>query len=479
MATADWSKKTSDVPEGLRRQWRADRALRPAMRSPGRPDPSRVVQRQFWRLIATGVTTVEASLAVGVSWPVGARWFRHAGGMTPISLAEPTGRYLTFEEREEIAILRAKDQGVREIARALGRDPGTISRELRRNAATRCGKQEYRATVAQWKAQQAAMRPKDSKLATDDRLREYVQDRLAGQVRRPDGTIVAGPTPPPWKGLNKPHRKDRRWSTAWSPEQISQRLRVDFPDDESMRISHEAIYQALFIEGRGALKRELVACLRTGRALREPRARSRNKPQGHVTADVVLSERPAEAVDRAVPGHWEGDLIIGTGRSAIGTLIERSSRSTILVHLPRLEGWGEKPPVKNGLSLGGYGAVAMNAALTVSITKLPNQLRKTLTWDRGKELSGHAQFALETGTRVFFADPHSPWQRPTNENTNGLLRQYFPKGTDLSRWSAEDLEAVAYALNNRPRKVLGWKTPAEVFEEQIRSLQQPGVASTG
>ena len=192
-----------------------------------------------------------------------------------------------------------------------------------------------------------------------------------------------------------------------------------------MRISHEAIYQALYVEGRGALKRELVACLRTGRALRVPRARCRNKPGGHVSADVVISERPAEAEDRAIPGHWEGDLIIGTGRSAIGTLVERSSRSTLLVHLPRLEGWGEKPPVKNGLSLGGYGAVAMNAALTVSMTTLPEQLRKTLTWDRGKELSGHAQFALETGTRVFFADPHSPWQRPTNENTNGLLRQYF------------------------------------------------------
>jgi len=190
-----------------------------------------------------------------------------------------------------------------------------------------------------------------------------------------------------------------------------------------MRISHEAIYQALYIEGRGALKRELVACLRTGRALRAPSERSRNKPQGHVTADVVISERPAEAADRAVPGHWEGDLIIGTGRSAIGTLVERSSRSTILVHLPRLEGWGEKPPEKNGPSLGGYGAIAMNKALTASMTRPPAQLRKTLTWDRGKELSGHAQFALDTGTRVFFADPHSPWQRPTNENTNGLLRQ--------------------------------------------------------
>ena len=448
------------------------------MRSPGRPEPSRAVQREFWRLIAAGITTVQAAEGVGVSAPVGIRWFRHAGGVTPLSLDEPTGRYLSLAEREEIALLKAQDKGVREIARTIGRDPGTVSRELRRNAATRGGKPVYRAVVAQWKAQQAAKRPKAAKLAGNEQLREYVQDRLAGNVHGPDGTIVPGPKTPPWKGLNKPHRQDRRWSTAWSPEQIAQRLKVDFPDDESMRISHEAIYQSLFIEGRGALKRELVTCLRTGRALREPRARSRNKPQGHVTADVVLSERPAEAEDRAVPGHWEGDLIIGTGRSAIGTLVERSSRSTLLVHLPRMEGWGEKSYVKNGPSLGGYGAVAMNAALTASVTNLPEQLRKTVTWDRGKELSGHAQFALETGTRVFFADPHSPWQRPTNENTNGLLRQYFPKGTDLSRWSAEDLEAVAHALNNRPRKILGWKTPAEVFEEQLRSLQQAGVAST-
>lgn len=478
MATADWSRKTSEMPEGVRRQWRADRALRPPMRSPGSPTPSRAVQRQFWRLIATGVSTAEAALAVGVSVPVGSRWFRHAGGMPPISLADPSGRYLSFEEREEIALLRAKDVGVREIARRIGRNPGTISRELRRNAATRGGKLEYRALVAQWKSQQAAKRPKEVKLATNDRLREYVQERLSGQVRRPDGTIVAGPKAPAWKGLNKPHRQDRRWAVAWSPEQISHRLKVEFPDDESMRISHEAIYQSLFIEGRGALKRELVACLRTGRALRQPRARAQNRPQGHITADVVFSERPAEAADRAVPGHWEGDLIIGTGRSAIGTIVERKSRSTLLVHLPRLDGWGESPPVKNGPALGGYGAVAMNAALSASMTKLPEQLRKTLTWDRGKELSAHTQFTLDTGTRVFFADPHSPWQRPTNENTNGLLRQYFPKGTDLSRWSAEDLEAVALTLNNRPRKILGWKTPAEVFEEQLRSLQQDGVATT-
>lgn len=466
------------APAGARRQWAADRALRPPMRSPGRPEPSRGVQREFWRLIASGVTTVEAAGEVGVSWPVGVRWFRHAGGMSPISLDEPTGRYLSFAEREEIALLRAQGKGVREIARCIGRDAGTVSRELRRNAASRGGTQVYRATVAQWKAQQAAKRPKQAKLVVNPRLHAYVQERLDGRVRRPDGTIVTGPEPPEWKGLGKPHRQDRRWSSAWSPEQISHRLRIDFPNDESMRISHEAIYQSLFIQGRGTLKRELTAALRTGRALRVPRARLRNKPQGHVTAEVILSERPPEAADRAVPGHWEGDLIIGTGRSAIGTVVERRSRSTLLVHLPRLDGYGEIPRTKNGPALGGYGAVAMNTALTVSMTRLPQQLRQTLTWDRGKELADHAAFTLATGTRVFFADPHSPWQRPTNENTNGLLRQYFPKGTDLSRWSAEDLEAVALTLNNRPRKALGWRTPTEVFEEQLRLLQQAGVATT-
>ena len=332
--------------------------------------------------------------------------------------------------------------------------------------------------MAQGKAQEAAKRPKTAKLVTNPRLRDYVQDRLAGSVTRPDGTTVTGPRTPAWKGLNKPHRADPRWARAWSPEQISNRLKLDLTDDESMRISHEAIYQSLFIEGRGALKRELVACLRTGRALRRPRERSRDKPQGHVTADVVISRGPAEAADRAVPGHWEGDLIIGTGRSAIGTLVERHSRATILVHLPRLAGYGEQPRTKHGPTLAGYGAEAMNTALTASIADLPQQLGKTITWDRGKELSAHAAFTLATGTRVYFADPHSPWQRPTNENTNGLLRQYFPKDTDLSRWNATHLAAVAHTLNNRPRKNLGWKTPAEVFNEQLQSLEQASVATT-
>jgi IS30 family transposase len=461
----------------VRRQQMADRALRPAMRSPGRPIPARHVEREFWRLIALGKSTEDASAGVGVSVPVGSRWFRHAGGMTPLPLAEPSGRYLSFAEREELALLRASGLGVRAIAREMGRSPSTISRELRRNAATRSGKLEYRATVAQWKAQVAAKRPKPSKLATNPQLHEYVRERLSGELKRPDGTASPGPATV-WKGLNKPHRADRRWATAWSPEQISQRLIVDFPDDEGMRISHEAIYQALYIEGRGALKRELVACLRTGRALRKPRERARNRPQGHVTTDVVLSERPAEADDRAVPGHWEGDLIIGLHRSAIGTVVERTSRYTLLVHLPRLEGYGVEPPVKNGPALGGYGAIAMKDALQASLGSMPEGLVRSLTWDRGKELSAHAQFTIDTGISVFFADPHSPWQRATNENTNGLLRQYFPKGTDLSRWSLEDILAVQDALNSRPRKVLGWKTPAEALDGQLRSLHQAGVATT-
>ena len=461
-----------------RRQQQADRALRPAMRSPVRPIPAQHVQREFWRLIASGQRSEDAALAVGVSAPVGTRWFRHAGGMPPVSLAEPTGRYLSFHEREELALLKAQGLGVRAMARELRRDPGTVSRELRRNAATRGGKPAYRATVAQWKAQAAARRPKPAKLVTNPRLKEYVQTRLSGQLQRPDGTVAPGP-PTAWKGLNKPHRADRRWATAWSPEQITHRLVVEFPDDEDMRISHEAIYQALYIEGRGALKRELVACLRTGRALRKPRERSRNKPQGHVTADVVLSERPAEVEDRAVPGHWEGDLMIGLNRSAIGTVVERTSRYTLLVHLPRLEGYGTVSPVKNGPALGGYGAIAMKDALQATMATMPAELLRSLTWDRGKELSAHAQFKVDTGIAIYFADPYSPWQRGTNENTNGLLRQYFPKGTDLSRWPLEDLLAVQAAINSRPRKILGWKTPAEVLDEQLRLLSQAGVASTG
>jgi IS30 family transposase len=387
-----------------------------------------------------------------------------------------SGRYLSFPEREEIALLRAKGLGVRAIAREVKRDPSTISRELRRNASTRTWKLDYKASIAQWHAERRARRPKVAKLVANDALREYVQDRLAGVVVDSDGH-AAGPDGPAWKGRNKPHRKDRRWVQGWSPEQISQRLRVDFPDNEAMRISHEAIYQALYVQSRGALKREFVACLRTGRALRVPRSRNRQQAWAHVTPEVLISERPAEAVDRAVPGHWEGDLMIGLERSAIGTLVERTTRFTMLIHLPREDGYRHKHTVKNGPALAGYGAITMKNALSTSMSTLPEQLRRSLTWDRGKELSAHAAFTVETGIPVFFADPHSPWQRGTNENTNGLLRQYFPKGTDLARWNADDLAAVAAALNSRPRKTLGWKTPAEALDEHLRSLQQNSVAS--
>jgi IS30 family transposase len=454
------------------------REYRGQMPSPGRPTVAwREDRVRFWAAIATGVLTDEASTVAGVSAPVGYRWFRHAGGVNPQLSTTVSGRYLSFTEREDIALLRAQGLGVRVIARRLGRHPSTISRELRRNASTRTYGVDYKASTAQWHAERRAKRPKLATLAINQRLRDYVQQRLSGEVRDPGGAVI-GPDGPAWKGRNKPHRGDRAWTTAWSPEQIANRLPVDFPDDESMRISHEAIYQALYVQGRGALNRELVACLRTGRALRVPRARSRQKAWAHVTPEVLISQRPAEADDRDVPGHWEGDLVIGLQRSAIGTLVERTTRFTMLVHLPREEGWGVIPRTKNGPALAGYGAVTMAGALAKTITELPAQLRRSLTWDRGKELSAHAQFTVQTGLPVYFADPHSPWQRGTNENTNGLLRQYFPKGTDLARWSAGDLAAVAATLNSRPRKTLGWKTPAEALDHHLRSVQDTGVAST-
>lgn len=323
----------------------------------------------------------------------------------------------------------------------------------------------------------AAKRPKPAKLATNPRLRAYVEDKLSGAVTDADGRPIAGPDVP-WAGRRHGRRQDRRWGTAWSPEQISNRLKVDFPDDESMRISHETIYTSLYVQGRGALKRELTACLRTGRALREPRARTGRSGRTFVTDEVKISARPAEADDRAVPGHWEGDLIIGLDKSAIGTLVERTSRYTMLLHLPRMGGSGEVPYVKNGPPLAGHGAQAVRDTITAQLGDLPQQLRRSLTWDQGGEMAQHVQLKIDAGVAVYFCDPHSPWQRPSNENTNGLLRQYFPKGTDLSRWSAEEVAAIALTLNRRPRKVLGWRTPAEVYQEQLSSPPQAGVAST-
>jgi IS30 family transposase len=465
---------------GTRRR-RSDRSGRGVLRSPGRPGVARREdRRQFWTAIAAGQPSEDAALCAGVSPAVGSRWFREAGGMPPAALAPaakpPSGRYLSFADREEIALWRAQGHGVREIARRLGRAASTISRELRRNAATRSGGLDYRATTAQWHAERAARRPKPAKLAVNTALRSYVQDRLAGVVVAPGGAAVPGPAVP-WKGRRHGRRQNRRWARAWSPEQIAHRLRLDFPDEAPMRISHEAIYQALYVQSRGALRRELTACLRTGRALRVPRARSRGRGKSFVGPEILISERPAEAADRAVPGHWEGDLILGLGSSAIGTLVERTTRFTMLLHLPPMAGHGCGTQVKNGPALAGHGAEAVRDAIARTITTLPEGLRRSLTWDQGAEMAQHARLRIDTGVKVYFCDPHSPWQRGTNENTNGLLRQYFPKGTDLSMHGADDLAAVAAALNARPRKTLGWRTPAEAFDEVLRSAHV-GVATT-
>jgi IS30 family transposase len=459
--------------------WMITLTGRPGMRSPGRPPIRRDVERAFWGKIAEGLTSEDAAVpaacrgrsARGGSGNVAAchrfSWVRRLVGIC----RSPSVR--------EIALLKAQHVGVRGIARELGRSPSTISRELRRNAATRSGRLDYRASIAQWKAELMARRPKTAKLVVNERLRTYVQERLAGHIQALDGTAAVGPGTPKWGGRNKPRRQDRRWSVSWSPEQIAHRLPIDFPDDETMRISHEAIYQALYVDRRGALRRELVACLRTGRALRVPRSRARKRATGHVTPETMISQRPAEVGDRAVPGHWEGDLIIGENRSAIGTLVERATRHTMLLHLPRMDGYGTEPRVKNGPALAGYGAEATRKAVTKVMSTMPQQLRRSLTWDRGKELAQHVQLRADSGLTVYFADPHSPWQRGTNENTNGLLRQYFPTGTDIARWTSNDVAAVAAALNARPRKALGWRTPAEVLNEHLQSAEMVGVASTG
>ena len=350
--------------------------------------------------------------------------------MAPLSLAEPKGRYLSFAEREEIALDRAAGLGVRAIARRLGRSPSTISREIARGCLTRRPRGRYRASVAQARADAQARRPKPSKLVGHPRLHAWVADKLE--------------------------------RLQWSPEQIARRLRLEFPDDESMRISHEAIYQALFVQGRGALRGELTACLRTGRALRKPQRRIDGRRQ-RFTDKVMISERPAEAEDRAVPGHWEGDLVLGKdGKTAVGTLVERSTRFVMLLHLPD-----------------GFGAEAVRDAITDKITTLPGALRRTLTWDQGLEMRRHAELAIAADLPVYFCDPHSPWQRGTNENTNGLLRQYLPKSTDLSVHTAADLDAIADKLNGRPRKTLRFHTPAEELDRLLSNAQHTGVATTG
>jgi transposase, IS30 family len=398
------------------------------MGATGRVPLPKEVRRRFWRLIASGLSTDEASAAVRVERTTGLRWFTEAGGMPPMDLAEPSGRKLTFAEREEIALGRAAGPGVRQIARQLGRAASTVSREINRGCLNRRPRGRYRATLAQARADERARRPKPSKLADAPLLRAHVQQALL---------------------------------EGWSPEQIAARLVEDFPDDERMRISHEAIYQALFVQGRGGLRRELTACLRTGRALRKPRRRVDGRRE-RIKDKVMIDERPAEAEDRAVPGHWEGDLILGAdGTSAIGTLVERSTRFVMLLHLPN-----------------DHRAETVRDAIVDTITTLPTALRRSLTWDQGIELARHTEITFAADLPVYFCDPHSPWQRGTNENTNGLLRQYFPKGADLAGYSAEHLDAVAAQLNGRPRKTLGFKTPAEVLARLLSDHQTTGVATT-
>jgi IS30 family transposase len=378
----------------------------------GRVGLARGVRVRFWEGVRAGLAVRPASRAAGVSHQTGRRWLAEAGGVIGNAPRELGDRYLSLAEREEISRGVARGEGVGQIARRLGRSPSTVSRELANNG----GRERYRAYVADAAARQRARRPKTAKLAEagNIRLREHVQARLT----------------------------DR-----WSPEQISARLVTEFPDQPEMRVSHETIYQSLFVQGRGALRRELTQCLRTGRALRKPRRQTQARAQRppRIPDLVEISQRPAEVEDRAVPGHWEGDLITGSANgSAIGTLVERSSRYCLLLHLPD-----------------GHNAASVRDAMITTIQALPARLTKSLTWDRGNEMAAHAQITLATDLAIYFCDPHSPWQRGTNENTNGLLRQYFPKGTDLSVHTAEHLTAVAEQLNNRPRKTLDWLTPKE------------------
>ena len=388
----------------------------------GRAGFPREVRRRFWEELRAGGSVTDAAARAGVNRSSAANWVSQAGGMFPSQPAITSNR-LSFLDREEIWFGRSQGESMRSIAARLGRAPSTISRELRRGT-TRNG---YRPSSAEHLSRHRARRPRGGKLARNQRLREYVQT-----------------------GLGAEH----------SPEQISLRLRRDFPDDLEMRVSHETIYHALYIEGRGELKRELVTALRTGRAVR--RSRGRQLPGSRMADMVMIAERPAEVEDRAVPGHWEGDLITGAGNaSAIGTLVERSTGFVMLLHLPDR-----------------HGAIEVRDQMIAAIRKMPAVLRKTVTWDQGIEMAKHREISIATGIDIYFCDPHSPWQRGSNENTNGLLRQYFPKSTDLSGYHPDYLQFVADKLNDRPRKRLDAATPREALTELLSEPPQGRVATT-
>jgi transposase, IS30 family len=407
--------------------------------------PLREKQLVFWRLTLEGRSRSAAATELGLSLHTAQRWFRQGGGVAPSSMhAKASGRYLSLGEREEIFAGVERGHSIRLIAKNLDREPSTVLRELRRNmrqqyrtrsrlegrpGAHRTAPWDYRPSAAQRGADLRAARPKPALLATNQRLHDWVQAKL------------------------------EEWL---SPEQISARLPVWFPEDAEMRVSPETIYQSIYVQGRGALRRELAVCLRTGRALRRPRRQSGER-RGRIPGMVNISERPAEVEDRAVPGHWEGDLIIGkNGRSAIGTLVERSTRYLILLHLPH-----------------GGSAAEVEKAMTAATQRLPETLWKTLTWDQGHEMLNHANISVSTGLDIYFCDPASPWQRGSNENTNGLLRQYFPKGSDLKVHPPEYLEFVSAQMNTRPRKTLGWLNPAEALEPLLSAApREPSVAST-
>jgi len=387
-------------------------------------------QARFWVLMAQGSTLQAACDAVGVNRRTGRHWRQATGGLIPRKKPEPSGRYLCLEERLRIADLHLAGAGVRAIATQVGRPASTISRELRRNGSkpsTR-GRSKYAPYAAQKRAELRARRPKASKFENAE-LAAVVQAKLC---------------------------------VKWSPEQISDHLATTFPDGVEMQVCPETIYQALYLQGRGHLRADLHQHLRTGRAVRRPRRSTAKGPSGKIPDMIMISERPAEVADRAVPGHWEGDLILGSNcRSAIATLVERQTRYTMLVQLPQ-----------------GHGAVAVRDGLEAAIRTLPEHLRKSLTWDQGTELAQHRQITLATKMAIYFCDPHSPWQRGTNENTNGLLRQYFPKGTDLSVHSPERLLEVATELNARPRKTLGRITPAAALQRLLFDPEPPLVATT-